>query len=165
MTHLQKGWAGDFAPPADVDFDDLWVPKVVDERLVEAMRVVMRGVGRVGPAGHGNNMPDYYYDWADLWFQAGNKDNSKPRGLSLLSASQEQVTRMEEAIRWPAVYLADHPGPRRVLAAYLRAKAHRYKFSDDCKRRGWPRATAYRARDKALALIAQGLNKDRVTFK
>ena len=150
--------------------DDLWVPRTVEKRLIEAARLTLTTTGPVGPKAYGSAMPMYQRDWTDWLAQLdeAGKDLAdvkieRDERPARPGATSRQITRMEEAIRWPIKYLEGLPGPRKVLAVYLRCRAYRKPFGRACKRLGWSRATAYRARDKALALIAQGLNRDHVS--
>ncbi|RWX72551.1 DUF6362 family protein [Mesorhizobium sp. M2A.F.Ca.ET.039.01.1.1] len=149
--------------------DDLWVPATVEKRLIEAARLTLTTTGPVGPKAYGSAMPMYQRDWTDWLAQlddafkdAADVKIEQDERPTRLAATSRQITRMEAAIRWPIKYLDAVPGPRKVLAVYLRCRAYRKPFGRACKRLGWSRATAYRARDKALALIAQGLNRDHV---
>lgn len=153
------------APPADIPFDELWTPKLVETRLIEAARLCMMTGGPVLPKGFKNSMPAYSYDWADLLNQVQTEEIGKGRNYVRLGATSKQVSRMEEAILWPWTYLEKFEGPRRVLKVFLACKAHRRKFGAACKSKGWSRTTAYRARDRALAIIAIGLNRDRVPVR
>jgi hypothetical protein len=71
---------------------------------------------------------------------------------------------MERVLAWQGTYLRAHPGPARVLALFLRCKVTRTRFSEAIRERRWSRSTAYAARDRALTLIAQGLNRDGVAI-
>lgn len=148
---------------------DVWVPKTVEKRLIEAARLVERVSGSWKPKEFGNSMPVFQRDWTDWLAQLdeAGKDLSdvkieRDEGPMRRGATSREISRMEAAICWPVEYLGEQPGPRKVLAVFLRCKAYRKPFDRACKRLGWPRATAYRARDKALSLIAQGLNRDAV---
>ena len=138
--------------------EGLWLPRLVEARLIEAVRLAHRTDGPVGPKQYGSAMPAILREFQDLVgvdiaTLAAEKNPVK------LGATSVQMTRMEATLRWPIEYLEDWPGPRGVLAVFLRCKAYRRSFRQACERRRWPRATAYRARDKALGLIAQGLNR------
>lgn len=151
------------------EITDLWVPKTVEKRLIEAAKLTLTTTGRVGPKEFGSAMPMYQREWTD-WLAQLDDTNKLPEDVriekderpSRVGATSRQITRMEASMRWPIQYLEAMPGPRRVLAVFLRCRAYRKPFGLACKRLGWPRATAYRARDKALSLIAQGLNRDGV---
>ncbi|ABS14250.1 hypothetical protein I6H96_02645 [Brucella anthropi] len=149
------------------NFDGLWLPKIVDERLVEAAKLAQRTAGPTGPREDGNAWPKFqreFLDWYDeIKDEFGNiighvQTGEPEKKMPYIPA--RKISQMEAAIQWPMHYLKEHDGPRNVLSVYLRCKAYRKPFGQACKRLGWPRATAYRARDKALSLIAQGLNSD-----
>lgn len=165
FSHKVKPRIEEFAPPADIPFDELWNPKLVEARLVEAAILCVKTGGPVLPKGFKGSMPAYAYDWGDLLNQVETDEIGKGRNYVRTGASAKEVSRMEEAILWPWRYLEKFEGPRRVLKVYLNCKAHRRKFGSACKARGWSRATGYRARDRALAIIAIGLNRDRVAVR
>jgi len=155
---------------------DLWVPKLVLNRLIEAARIVVYTTGPAGPRGYGSSLPreliesmsiDPVPDYADdgyalpWWLQTSARE--APRQRRQFSA--RKITMAEDAMRWPVIYLPVQDGPRRVIHLYLRCKVYRRPFDEACRRKAWSRATAYRARDRALGLIAQGLNRDGVPIK
>ncbi|MEW5421926.1 hypothetical protein [Amorphus sp. 3PC139-8] len=75
--------------------------------------------------------------------------------------SPGRVSQLERALWWPARYLDGHSGWARVLHCWIRCRVTRgVNFNHAVDERGWSRATAYRARDRALARIAQGLTND-----
>ncbi len=135
----------------------LWDHKMVERRLIEAVTVAERAIRNPSPKGAGAAWPSWLYDFEDL---AGQKaeDNPPPR-----TVPRFRINEMEEAIQWQAKYLASYQGPARVLRTFLRCKAYRRSFAETVKRKGWSRATAYRARDKALTIIAFSLMRDRVS--
>lgn len=155
-----SGWVDDYKPRDDIAYDDLWVPKLVETVLIEAVRLTMRIAGRVGPTGFKSPMPEYLIEWEDQVAQVETEELGKGGNRIKLGATSAQITRMDAAIRWPLIYLADDDLARTRLQLFLRCKALRLRFGQACKERGWPRASAYRLRDQALALIAFGLNRD-----
>ncbi len=75
------------------------------------------------------------------------------------------VSRYERVLWWQADFLKEEPGAARVLKHWIRAKLTKgFTFGEAIKRRGWSRPTAYRARDKALAVIAMGLTDRGIEF-
>lgn len=149
----------DPVPAADL----AWDPRAVESRLIEAAVICGRTAGSIGPKQFGSNWPTTLHDFADLVAQAegGQLDrNNAERNRIRFNATAAQVTRSDQAMAWAARYLEGHPGPRGVLQIWLLCKATRRKFVKECKKRGWSRATAYRARDKALSIIAIGLSRD-----
>jgi hypothetical protein len=150
---------------------DLWVPKMVEERLIEAVRIANYTAGSVGPRGYGSGLPGELVallgqpenEGEKTWWERASIDSEEARPKRAISA--QKVTKMEEAIRWPLTYLDGQDGPCRVLALYLRCKVTKGRpFNAAVKKKKWSRATAYRVRDRALSIIAQGLNRDRVPF-
>jgi hypothetical protein len=90
-------------------------------------------------------------------------DEDETRRRSRRGFSPAEVSAMERALQWPVEYLDGWRGPANVLKVWLRTKAKRKPtFERAAKAHGWSRATAYRARDKALEIIAEGLNRDRI---
>lgn len=132
----------------------LWDHKMVERRLVEAVTIAERATRNPSPKGTGALWPTWLYDGDDLAGQSAD-DNPPARVVPRF-----RINEMEEAILWQAKYLANHEGPARVLRTYLRCRAYRKSFSQTVKRKGWSRATAYRARDKALTIIAFSLMRD-----
>lgn len=136
-----------------------WTPKSVGEVLVEMVRWCMSSAGPIGPARLRSVMPELVMDLTDRlaegWSSIADMEPSKKRR----SYRPAEVSMLERAIRWSIDFLADHPGPARVLNLWLRCKITKMTFAEEVDRKGWSRATAYRQRDKALSLIAIGLSK------
>lgn len=147
---LSLGVPHDVPPP--------WTPNLVADALVDAVRMAQRVAGAVGPQGFGANWPKYQHTFADIvgWGDTDEKVRTEVRRLPTAA----EVSRMEVALTWQARYLARQPGPARAIKLWLRSKATRVHFTVLIKRQKWPPATAYRARDKALTLIALGLTRD-----
>lgn len=139
--------------------DDFWTPKLVKEQLADAIRWVQRTGGRTGPAGMSTPMPTFIYDADDI---AAQNELPKEENGARRPILPSTITRYEAVLYWPAVYLDDMPGPRRVLRVWMKAKATRQPFTQLCKARKWSRATANRALDKAIATIGVGLTRDGV---
>lgn len=143
-------------------FDDVWTPTLVGKILIEAAMWSIASAGRTGPAGDRSLMPD---------LMMSEDERKREEWLSLLEGEPEKrrralsparVSLLEKAIQWPPTYLKGSDGPARVLQLWLLCKCSRVRFSKAVDQKGWSRATAYRARDKALSLISQGLDRDNV---
>lgn len=145
---------------ARIEAHMIWTPAMVADRLVDAVRVAQTAVK--GSGGGGSPWPEYRHSWEDLLSQADSGSILDRLDRRRLPATSHQVSRMEEALSWQGRYLDGHAGPAAVLKHYLRAKATRRSFSKAIRQQGWSKATAYRARDRALALIAVGLMRDGV---
>lgn len=170
---LNRAYAGalDYTPPQEVEKDGIWTRKVVEARLVEAARVIHRIAGRVGPRGY---TPAWCIEVEAEALEFGEKVGllqagelgayearlAAERNRYIMGVSQAEMTRVEEAMLWPMRYLETYEGPRRALKLFLNCRAKRQQFGRACKARGWSRATAYRARDRALTIIAIGLTRD-----
>ncbi len=156
------------------DLSDLWVPKLVKARLVESVRIVNATAGPVGPAGYGSSLPRELVEAASRrqgdgetpwWGHTDEGARNVVRRFSPARVSQAEI----EAL-WPYRYLRDAPPPAGsdlepllALKTWLSCKLTRgVTFEEACKACRWARGTAYRAVDRALSVIAQGLNRDGV---
>lgn len=137
-----------------------WDVDAVDLRLIDAIRLAGASAGAIGPNAMKGFWPQLEAEWGDLLAQAGGGKelDFEPR----VGPSARDMTRMEEAIRWPVLYLQPHDGPRRVLMLWLRCKAYRIPFRKAVQKIGWTEGTAKRRRWHAALIIATGLMKDRV---
>lgn len=149
----------------DMRFPDGWSPDLVSERLVMAVKLCARTVSRPGPSASAAPWPAYAQEWGDLLAQIETNELGKGGNRVRLGATSRQITLMEEAIRWPGLYLSGWPGPLRCLNMFLFAKAHRVKFNSVCKRKGIPLSTAKHGRAKAISIIAQGLQNDGIEVR
>ena len=147
----------------------LWLPEHVEERLVDAIRLVEEVAGPVGPRVFGRSWIDVAKQYEklneddldiDLDSLPNDPEDERPRKAP---AKARRVSEMEAAIYWPTRYLrTPYDGQRRVLKLWLRCKARRKSFRKAAKRAGWSEATAKRRRWQAVLLIATGLMLDRV---
>ena len=147
---------------------DTWTPKLVGERLIEAVKWARYHAGPTGPAPVRALMPTYYPSPEDRereeWGDPENiEDVSSPPPVRR-QLRPDEVSALIEALYWPAKYaVVQLPTASRVLNLWLRCKVYRGNFDKVIEhRREFSRATAYRYRDKALAAIAIGLERDGV---
>jgi hypothetical protein len=87
-----------------------WSVVVVMERLEEAFRTLARLPIATRPRGYINSMPFYVYDRGDLNGQMETYElerMARLRNRVRIPPSPAEIARMEEALRWPALYLAD----------------------------------------------------------
>lgn len=143
--------------------DHEWTPKIVGEELVEAVRWAYRAGGRVGPAGYGSGMPQIMMTHmdriAEQWPLLDDMD-AEPRRRAYGPA---EVSRMERVLLWQVTYLKESPVVGEALSLWVFCKIKKgVKYGDAVDRQGLARATAYRRRDRALAMIATGLTRDGV---
>ena len=147
-----------------------WSPKIVGERLVEALRWARYAGGPVGPSGIRSGMPAFFLTpeerleegW-DMVTKAEEDAAEAARRLRI-AATPAQISAHEAALQWPAVYLvARHPESARVLGLWACCKVYKRPFDKALERRGvMSRAMAYRFRDRGLSIISVGLDRDGV---
>ncbi len=148
----------------DID-PGVWTPKIVGEELLEAVRWANRSAGYVGPARIKSGMPDLAMISSDRDFDGWPPMADLEARPMRRSLSPARVSQLDRALWWQATYLKDEPGAARVLKHWVRARLSKgMTFGEAIKRRGWSRSTAYRGRDKALALIAVGLTNDGIAY-
>lgn len=164
---------------------ETWTPKLVGERMVEAVRWAAFTGGKVGPGGIKGSMPsfnptldDHLDEGWGLPETAGDEEPGNGKRL-VVQATAAQITAYEAALNWPAVYLYPaHEGSARLLCLWVRCKVHRRPFEGAIKARysrmvqrdgdkaqrewGMSRATAFRLRDRGLSIISVGLDRDGV---
>lgn len=86
-----------------------WTLPHVMDRLEEAFRVLSRLPLPTRPKGYINSMPRYLYDQGDLNSQAETYElerMAKVRNRVRLPPSPAEIERMEQALRWPALFLS-----------------------------------------------------------
>jgi hypothetical protein len=88
---------------------DRWSFIFVMERLEEAFRILARLPMPSRPRGYLNSMPLYLYDRGDLNSQLETYELerlAKLRNRVRIPPSPAEIARMEEALRWPSLFLA-----------------------------------------------------------
>jgi hypothetical protein len=88
---------------------DQWSLIHVMERMGEAFRTLARLPMATRPRGYVNSMPIYLYDRADLNSQLETYELERMaqlRNRVRIPPSPAEIARMEEALRWPSVFLA-----------------------------------------------------------
>ena len=86
-----------------------WSVIAVMERMEEAFRTLARLPIAVRPRGYVNSMPFYLYDRGDLNAQMETQELERMarfRNRVRIPPSPAEIARMEEALRWPALYLS-----------------------------------------------------------
>lgn len=147
--------------------DGTWTAEAVEDRMIEAMRVVA-----LAPAlqGGGNPWPEILHTFEDMkdWEDWRERPLDKWFRIRPIASSAE-ISRMEETIVWPARYLRRHDGESRCLQAWAVAKAAHMSVRTLTRRRRrgriYSRSVLYRQKRKGARRIAQGLIKDGVTFR
>lgn len=149
------------------DLSDVWTPKLVGERLVEAQKWVRYNAGPTGPASvRAASIPflptddDFEIEgWGQREKAEQEDDQPAPRRYS-----PAKVSAILAALEWPGKYLVpEYPDAARYLHKWLRCKVYRGNFEKAIEAEGrMSRMSAYRYRDRALSVIAQGLTRDGV---
>jgi len=88
---------------------DRWSFIHVMERMEEAFRILARLPMPTRPRGYINSMPIYLYDRGDLNSQLETYEierMARLRNRVRIPPSPAEIARMEEALRWPSLYLA-----------------------------------------------------------
>ena len=137
--------------------ETVWTPVAVGKALIWALRLARAVAGPTGPRGYGSGMLDVVYSADEV------REMEPPLDVPRVNASSAMISRMETVLGWQGTYLAssqEHVGSSRVLKVYLRCRANKASFANECKRRGWGRTRSYEQRDRALSVIAQGLDRD-----
>jgi hypothetical protein len=86
-----------------------WTFVYVMERLEEAFRTLRRLPISTRPRGYMNSMPFYLYDRGDLNAQLETYELerlARMRNRVRIPPSPAEIARMEEALRWPALFLS-----------------------------------------------------------
>lgn len=94
-------------PPRRVP--ERWTFVVVMDRLEEAFRTLRRLPIATRPRGYVNSMPFYVYDRGDLNAQLETYELerlARLRNRVRIPPSPAEIARMEEALRWPALFLS-----------------------------------------------------------
>lgn len=142
-----------------------WTPKLVGERLVAALRWAERASGRVGPAAIRSTMPTYLPTLEDHlaegWGlpEVAGDDGALERPMERHPTPAEIDAHMQ-ALSWVAEYLAkDHRNLAMLLQLWLLCRLGRADWKKTLQNWRVSRAHAYRLRDRALGMIAQGLER------
>lgn len=155
------------------DRNDQWSPKLVGERLIEAVRWARYSAGPVGPSGIRSGMPNFSLSLEERleegWGLPDCPDDEEVEARKKklrIATTPAQVTAYLAALEWPALYLVpDRAGDARVLNLWVRCRVYSLSFSEAVDRRQYlSRAMAYRMRDRALSVISVALDRDGVSL-
>lgn len=138
----------------------LWTRQTVGEELVLAFRTLRNAPSSgFGPKPPGSAWPAVLQTFAEAVGAEEIRDTSKwAWSHSRPAPSTAAITRMEEALTWPAVYLKDANGYARCIGVWVICKAARRPWLPQIRRRGWPKSTFERNVARGLDMIANGLN-------
>ncbi len=108
----------------DGDIPTSWTPEHVQNRMVEAFDILARSGTRVGPRQHANGWPAMIHEFSDLVdAQAralAEKERQQERGAR---PTAEELSRMNEALKWPMTYLDGKPLQSDALMLWAYATA------------------------------------------
>jgi hypothetical protein len=118
----------------------IWTPEHVQERLVSAIDVLWRTVGKIGPRQHANAWPEMLAEFTEVErFQAERNRffESRPRPTG------EEISLSEHALDWSMRFLPDAPLQRDAIWLWAMGKALGREVSPILRKR----------KRKAMALI------------
>ncbi|WP_448952148.1 hypothetical protein [Labrys neptuniae] len=140
---MSRNLAADLREPDDFISDplqDAWTPELVLERMVEAFEILPHISGTVGPGRFTTTWPAVFRDLSMLvgeLFSDPGKD-PEPPPIRPRPPTADEVARAEEALCWPALYLADMPKAADALNVWAACKASgrsiRKTMEDRCRR-------------------------------
>jgi len=145
-----------------------WTPKLVRDRMVEAVRWARYNVGPTGPSGIRSAMPSYTPSLDDHLTEGWGLPE-RAEGVELedkvvrIALPPDRIDALVWALDWCRLYLAkDHPGDAVILNLWLRCRVYRGNFEVALKARGFPasRRHADRMKDRALSIISQKLDEE-----
>jgi hypothetical protein len=133
-----------------------WTVEQVLQRLEEAYRTLRKLPMATRPRTHGNSMPAYGYEYSDLVQES--QTNELKRGMRLrlrprLTATADEIERMEEALAWPMQYLADKPEVAQAVGLGALWRVSGVALEERCRAYGWSRRTFLRRKVHGLKLI------------
>lgn len=147
-----------------------WTPKFVSEELIEAVTWVRHFGAPAGPSGIRSSMPSFIATLEDHleegWGLPENADDEVLAERPLkLPVEPERAQQLLDVLTWPGRYVVpSNPMSAKMLALWLahRSRGNGRGFDPALKRLRVHRGHAYRLRDRALSIIAQGLTADGV---
>jgi hypothetical protein len=144
-----------------------WDGPHVGKRLAEALRTLTHLSIGGAPRGFANAWPEYAVEWIDEIAQAGadktqQAQDAAAKNWTKIIPSAEEITRMEQAIAWPARYVGDLPQLLRAVGAVAIAKARHQNVAAAARKLRVPRRLARRWHNEGCELIAAGLARDEV---
>ena len=141
-----------------------WTPEHVALRLVEAFRTLDRMPRVKGPRQAGNHWPQHRLEWADQLAQAElpaaeRRERADRQHLLALRPDGVAITRMDTALEWLRDLRAIDSGLALVTSFWALRAARRRSVRALCREKGWVPATFYKLRGRALARLADELNR------
>jgi hypothetical protein len=148
---------------------NVWTPELAQDRLLEAVAWLRVCGGRAAPAGLKPSMPGYQASLEDHalegWGLPECADPDQEQEQARRSYGPGEIDAMNAALDWVPRYVAPtNPRDAAVLQAWLVCRVYRRSFDKGLMRLQVSRATAYRMRDRALAMISRRLDRDGVAL-
>lgn len=153
-------------PPAE------WNAPRVFDRLVEAVETLGRLPMTVRPRGYANAMPEATQEMQlSLLDMIKMEETGELERLYLaqnrvkLRVTSRQISRMDEALNWPLLYLADLPEVAKAVglsALWTVQKLDEFDIRRRCHARGMSTKTFYRRQLHGLQIIAQELSRAQI---
>jgi hypothetical protein len=152
------------------DVPERWTFLFVMERMEEGFRILSRLPLPTRPRGYINSMPLYRYDQGDLNAQLETHELerlARIRNRVRIPPSPAEIARMEEALRWPALYLAGSEFHHLARAVNLGAlwAAFDANIDERVKRLKITRRAFHARKLQGLRIIARELMRLRVPVR
>ncbi len=112
-----------FGGRLDAIRDGLWTPEMVGERMIEAIDVLHRSVGRVGPRRVGNGWPAFVREWEDLLDEDSWRNHQESRSELRPPPDRFAVSRSDHALEWLNRFLLELPLQRDALWLWAAGQA------------------------------------------
>jgi len=142
----------------------------VMERVEEAFRILARLPVATRPRGYVNSMPYYLYDRGDLNAQMETYElerMARMRNRGRIAPSPAEVARMEEALRWPTLFLSGVEFQHVARAVNLGSlwSAFDADIDEGLKRMKITRRTFNARKLQGLRIIARELVRRRIVVR
>ncbi|WP_051988472.1 hypothetical protein [Bosea sp. UNC402CLCol] len=106
------------------DIPTSWTPEHVQNRMVEAFDILARSGTRVGPRQHANGWPAMIHEFSDLVDAQARALAEKERQQERAARpTADELSRMNEALKWPMTYLDGRPMQSDALMLWAYATA------------------------------------------
>jgi len=144
-----------------------WSPDLVKHRLRMAARLIERCVQNPRPSGLKSSMPKPDEEWSprvvDHAAILAELERKSDRQL-LGSYTDQDISKAEQAIGWPARYLGASicDEERAALSLWLWCAARNQPWERHCAALGCVKRTANRRRARAFEIVCAGLMRDGV---
>jgi hypothetical protein len=147
-----------------------WSLVHVMERMEEAFRILARLPIGTRPRGYVNSMPFYVYDRGDLNAQIETHElerMAQMRNRVRIPPSPAEIARMEEALRWPTLFLSGTKFHHIARAVNLGSLCGAFDADIDkgVKRLKIPRRAFNARKLQGLRIIARELVRQRVPIR